>query len=89
MPDKCKNCGCTASQAIADAKTLGLQRELENGVYTCCQIADWAQEQWTAWMEATQQDSERADQVQDPVGDEVESVFVPVRFRKPVPWRRQ
>ena len=56
MIGKCKNCGCTESQAVADAKTLGLQEEFQRGIYTCCQIAGWAHEQWSAWFEATQQD---------------------------------
>jgi hypothetical protein len=34
-----KSCGCTASQALADAKTLGLQQEFQSGIYTCCQMA--------------------------------------------------
>ena len=57
MTDKCMNCGRTESQITADAKTLGLLQEFQSGVYTCCQIADWADEQWLAWFEATQQDN--------------------------------
>jgi hypothetical protein len=40
MSNACKNCGCTESQVIADAKTLGLQQEYESRIYTCCQIAE-------------------------------------------------
>jgi hypothetical protein len=32
-------------------------------VYTCCQIAKWANEQWLAWFEATQEDSKVVDDV--------------------------
>lgn len=42
MTDKCKTCGRTPSQAIADARTLGVQQEFDSGIYTCCQIAQWA-----------------------------------------------
>jgi hypothetical protein len=59
----CRLCGCTESQAIADARTLGLQRELENGLYTCCQIVMWADEQWLAWVEAALDDGRSADDI--------------------------
>jgi hypothetical protein len=35
---------------------LGLVRELQRGIYTCCQIVAWADEQWLAWAEAARQD---------------------------------
>jgi hypothetical protein len=63
----CRTCGYTASQAIADARTLGFQRELQNGVYTCCQIAAWADEQWLAWLEAAEEDGKSADAVTQPL----------------------
>lgn len=89
MTNRCKNCGCTESHVRADARTLGVQQEFESGVYTCCQIADWAQEQWLACVEATQQDARRADEVVKwPEHDDAEAMFVPVRFRRPVPWFR-
>ena len=53
MISTCRLCGCTEADSIADAKTLGLEEELQNGVYTCCQIAAWAHEQPLAWFEAT------------------------------------
>lgn len=52
----CRNCGCTEDQAKDDARTLDLQRELREGIYNCCQIVAWADEQWLAWMEAAEQD---------------------------------
>lgn len=96
MTNICKNCGCTEAQAIADAKTLGLTQEFQSGVYSCCQIADWPQEQWLAWVEATQQDIDRAAEPTKQSGHDaaggardgvdLQAVLVPVRFRKPVPW---
>jgi len=59
MISKCRLCGCTEVDSIADAKTLGLEEELQNGVYTCCQIAAWAHEQWLAWFEETKEDAKR------------------------------
>ena len=85
MTDKCKTCGRTPSQAIADARTLGVQQEFDSGIYTCCQIAQWAREQWLAWVEATQQDANRADEVKWPEANDAEGILVPVRFRRPVP----
>jgi hypothetical protein len=59
----CTRCGCTESQALSDARTLGLQRELQNGLYTCCQIVAWADEQWLAWVEAALEDGKSTDDV--------------------------
>jgi hypothetical protein len=59
----CRLCGCTKSQAMADAKTLGLQKELQNGLYSCCQTAAWADEQWLAWVEAALEDGKSADDI--------------------------
>ena len=89
MANICKTCGCTESQAIADAKTLGLQQELQGGIYTCCQVAEWANEQWWAWFKATQEDAEHADELTGrPEVADAEAFLVPVRFRRPVPWFR-
>ena len=59
----CSSCGSTASQILADATTLGLKRELQNGVYNCCQIVEWADEQWLAWAEAAEEDGKSADDI--------------------------
>jgi hypothetical protein len=89
MTDKCMNCGRSASQAVADAKSLGLLEEFQNGIYTCCQVSDWADEQWLAWFEATQQDGRRMDALTSRSLDESDAVPAPVRFRMPqVPWYR-
>ena len=75
---------------MADARTLGLEQEFQNGIYSCCQIAEWAQEQWSAWFQATEEDAKyrNAADVSAELRDE-EAVLVPVRFRRPVPWFRR
>ena len=89
MTDTCTACGRTGSQAMADARSLGLELELQSGVYTCCQIAEWADEQSLAWFEATQEDGKRTDRVTEPLELEAEAVLVHVRSRRPqVPWFR-
>lgn len=91
MNNNCKRCGHTESQITADAKTLGLLQELESGVYTCCQITQWADEQCLAWFEAIQQDRKLVDDIITVRGGfrESEFVLVPVRYRRAqVPWYR-
>ena len=56
----CTVCGYSKSRVIADARTLGLEEDFRSGLYSCCQIACWADEQWAAWLEAMQQDQEAA-----------------------------
>ena len=92
MRDVCRNCGCQEWEAWADARTLGLQQELQRGTYTCCQIVAWADEQSLAWFEATLEDSTLVDNMTSrPQFDdsEGEAVLVPVRLRRrQVPWYR-
>jgi len=89
MPDKCTNCGRTNSQIVADAKTLGLLQEFECGLYSCCQISEWADEQCQAWFEALMQDDIDLDATTGPEADERDAIFVPVRLRRQhVPWYR-
>jgi len=84
MTNICRICGSTESQAVADAKALGLEQELESGVYTCCQIAEWTLEQLFAWSEATQEDGKSADNMTKLNGLEAtEALLVPVRVRRP------
>jgi hypothetical protein len=86
----CEACRLTESQALADAKTLGLLEEFRCGVYTCCQINAWAQEQWLAWFEAVEADAFRTQDGLGPVEEsEAEAMLVPVRLRRPVPWYRR
>ncbi len=79
----CTVCGYTKSRAMADANMLGLQQELESGFYTCCQIVQWADEQWLAWLDAAQQDRARVGQVGAVGLEPPEDVFVCVRLRQP------
>jgi hypothetical protein len=90
MTNTCSACGYTESQAIADARTLGLQEELQSGVFTCCQIAEWADEQWLAWLEAAEEDGRPTNDVTKLLeSDETKAALVPVRLRRPqVPWYR-
>ena len=82
MSHICRTCGCTESHAIADARTLGLQRELQNGLYTCCQIAAWADEQWLAWLEAAEQDGKSVDAVTEPLEYDDTEVVDPIAIRR-------
>jgi len=59
----CRFCGCTESQARADAMVLGLNDEFERGLYSCCQLVAWADEQWLAWTEAALEDGKPLDKV--------------------------
>jgi hypothetical protein len=90
MTDKCMNCGNTESQTTTDAKTLGFLEEFQSGVYTCCQISEWAHEQWLAWIEARQEDSQRTDDATRwSEFDDSQVVFVRVRHRRQqAPWYR-
>jgi hypothetical protein len=90
MTDTCMNCGRTQSQVIADAKTLGLLQEFEGGLYSCCQIMEWADEQCRAWFEALAQDGKLADdRTTGHDVDDSDIMLVPVHLRrKQVPWYR-
>ena len=52
----CRHCGCNQPQAAADARALGFEEEFASGIYTCCQMVQWADEQWLAWLHAAEQD---------------------------------
>ena len=81
----CRFCGCTESQARADAMVLGLKNEFESGLYSCCQLAAWADEQWLAWMEAASEDGKPVDRVTKPLEiheGEPEPVLVRVRSER-------
>jgi hypothetical protein len=88
--DTCRKCGRTKSQIIADARSLGVLEELQSGVYTCCEVSQWADEQWLAWFEATQEDDKILEEVTiRPEFTETNLVLVPVRLRRQqVPWYR-
>jgi hypothetical protein len=90
MTYTCGTCGRAEAQAVADAKSLGLEKELERGIYTCCQIALWADEQALAWLEATQANGNGANGVIGIAEQyEPEAILVPIRLRQSqVPWYR-
>jgi hypothetical protein len=67
MNEKCRTCGSTESQIVDDARTLGLLKELQSGIYTCCQIVVWADEQWLAWIQAAEEDGKAVDDVTTPL----------------------
>jgi hypothetical protein len=84
MTNVCRTCGSTESQTIADARTLGLLKGLQDRIYTCCQIVTWADEQWLAWVEAAEEDRKAVDAVTRPLEfAETEDELVPVRLRNP------
>ena len=82
MNEICRSCGSTEFQIVDDARTLGLLKELQSGIYTCCQIVGWADEQWLAWVEAAEEDGKAVDDVTRPLESaEEETAVVPVRRR--------
>ena len=85
----CDACGLTESQALAAAKTIGLQEEFNCGLYSCCQVSAWADEQCLAWFEALEEDAhaQRALKALDDSGKE--PALVPVHLRRSVPWYRR
>ena len=81
----CRFCGCTESQAKADAMVLGLKDEFEKGLYICCQVVAWADEQWLAWTEAASEDGQPLDQATKPLEiqeAEPEPLLVRVRSKR-------
>jgi hypothetical protein len=67
-----------------------LLQEFQSGVYTRCQIAEWADEQRLAWFEATQEDGKLLDdETIRPEFSDSNMVLVPVRLRRQrAPWYR-
>jgi hypothetical protein len=78
----CRFCGCTESQARADAMVLGLNDEFERGLYSCCQLVAWADEQWLAWIDAASEDGKPVDKATKPLEiNEAEPEPLLVRLR--------
>jgi hypothetical protein len=69
----CERCGRTESETRGNAKVLAFDGEFQSGIYSCCQLAQWAREQVMAWLEAASDDG-RA---------KAEAEGVPVRVRLP------
>jgi hypothetical protein len=80
----CRQCGSNQAQAAVDARALGFEEEFASGIYTCCQVVQWADEQWLAWLNAAEQDGKMAEDVTRPLEiSEPTREFVHVRSRKP------
>ena len=80
----CRNCGCNQAQAAADARALGFEEEFASGIYSCCQVVSWADEQWVAWLDAAKEDGKIAENVTGPLEiSEPAREFVHVRRRTP------
>jgi hypothetical protein len=83
MSEVCRYCGCRPSQVVGGARTLGLEEELERGIYTCCQIVAWADEQWLAWAQAAEEDKKVvADLVKPLEYADQQMVLVPIRKQR-------
>jgi hypothetical protein len=81
MDGVCRNCGSKEATAAADARALGLLEEFLAGDYSCCQIVQWADEQWLAWQDAGREDGKAFEEVTRPLEIEPD-ILVPVRVRK-------
>jgi hypothetical protein len=78
----CRGCGCSQAQAAADAKAVGLEDEFQAGEYTCCQVVQWADEQWLAWREAAMSDGKAPEDATRLLEIEESELFVPVHVRR-------
>lgn len=78
----CRRCGYRDDLAAADASALGLLDEFLEGTYSCCQVAQWADEQWIAWQDAGREDG-KGDKVTGPLEVEPDAQLVFVRARRP------
>jgi hypothetical protein len=63
----CRHCWCNEPQAAAAAKALDFQEQFQAGIYTCCQIVQWADEQWLAWLEAASEDRKMHEEITRPL----------------------
>jgi hypothetical protein len=83
MSNVCRFCQSTELQATANAKALGLEQEFEGGIYTCCQMAKWADEQSSAWLEAAHADDEPTHDLTNlSEPPQTDAALVPVRLRR-------
>jgi hypothetical protein len=86
LMNRCDACGLTDAQALAAAKTIGLKEEFNCGIYSCCEVSAWADEQCLAWVEAVEED-EHAQQTLKALDESGnEPALVPVHLRRSVPW---
>ena len=81
----CRVCGCTELQVRTAARVLGFNDEFERGLYSCCQLVAWADEQWRAWIGAASKGGKLVDGVRKPLElneAELEPILVRVRKRR-------
>ena len=79
----CRVGECTKLQVRTAARVLGFNDEFERGLYSCCQLIAWADEQWRAWIGAASQDGKLVDRARRPLElNEAESEPILVRVRK-------
>lgn len=83
MSGVCGSCGSTQALAAADARALGFLGEFAAGTYSCCQVVQWADEQWLAWQDAAREDGKVPEEVTRSLEFEPDERFVPVRIIKP------
>ena len=74
--DACRNCGCTRAAAAADARAVGLLEDFLAGIYTCCQVVQWADEQWAAWQDAGREDGKAVERITEPLEIEPDESLV-------------
>ena len=72
----CPRAECNRDEAAAAALAVGLYDEFRAGTYTCCQVMQWADEQWQAWHEAEMMDST------EPISSAENAGDIPVYIRK-------
>jgi hypothetical protein len=78
----CRRCGCKEAMAAADARAVGLLEEFLAGNLTCCQVVQWADEQWLAWQEAGREDGKSPEEVTSLLEVQPDALLVPVCVKK-------
>ena len=78
----CRRCGSREGAAAADAKAIGLLDEFLSGTHTCCQVVQWADEQWDAWQQAAREDGKAPEEVTRRLEIEPDAALPLVRVRK-------
>ena len=63
----CRQCGSKEADARADARAVGFRVEFLAGEYSCCQVVQWADEQWIAWQEAALEDGKVVEEAMLPL----------------------
>jgi hypothetical protein len=77
----CRHCGCTFSQAEADAAVVGFRDEYLAGEYNCCQVVAWADEQWLAFAEAAAEDGKSEEEATKHLEIMDSPDLVPIKLR--------